>query len=470
MLLPEESGPPICKKDDPDHPQPDAHITSVTVIPDAAGVNTVLATSWYGGVYVSKDNARSWSVWSDDLTCESQADSLSVPHFRDLEVTRLGDGRLVYWLGAFDGVFRNVDEASPWQQQETLPLGLIKGMAVTGGKNQPPAIALSTYGGGFYLTHDSGSTWTIGNKGLLTTRLTGMAFSPNYSEDDVIYAGAIRRLLKSSDRGHSWQLITLDTPSFGSRVRNKLASWGVPVGSSNSNSSPIYPTHLAPLLHEGSVRVLMGTRKHGIMTFVESTSEVETTWTGTEQVINSLVASPDFEQDRTLFASIRGKGVFRSHDGGTAWTAVNRGLDFISDWAQNPDRGDFRRDVNVSISPDFSTDYILFAGSPASDGLYVSHDGGNSWKRSVADFGASPAPVLAVSVSPEFATDSTLIVSINGRGLFRSDDRGKHFESIGQQLVDDALNIPQAHCPGRFTGIIVDSLTYKLDVIRMTRS
>ena len=440
-LLPEESGRPICKKDDPDHVQPDAHITSVTVLPDAAGANTVFATSWYGGVYVSRDNARSWSVWRDGLTCEVQADSLSVPHFRDLEIIKLSDGRLIYWLGAFDGLFRNVDEASPWQQQETLPLGLIKGMALSGGKNQPLAIALSTYGGGFYLTHDRGATWTIGNKGLLTTRLTGMAFSPNYSDDDVIYAGAIRRLLRSSDRGNSWQLIALDTPSFGSRVQNKLASWGLPVGSSGRGSRPIYPTHIVPLSNEGAVRVLMGTRNHGVMTFVESTAEVESTWAGTDQVINSLVVSPHFEQDRTVFSSIRGSGVFRSDDGGTTWSAVNHGLDFINDWARNPDRGDFRRDVSLSISPDFPGDDMLFAGSPAGDGLYVSHDRGDSWARSMADFGASPAPVLAVSVSPEFATDKTLIVSINGRGLFLSDDRGGHFKSIGPQLVDENASI-----------------------------
>ena len=142
-----------------------------------------------------------------------------------------------------------------------------------------------------------------------------------------------------------------------------------------------------------------------------------------------------------MFSSIRGSGVFRSDDGGITWSAVNHGLDFINDWAQNLDRGDFRRDVSLSISPDFPGDEMLFAGSPAGDGLYVSHDRGNSWARSMADFGASPAPVLAVSVSPEFATDKTLIVSINGRGLFRSDDRGGHFKSIGPQLVDENASI-----------------------------
>jgi len=432
-LLPGDSARAICLGDDPELRDP--HITAVAVVPGTAGDSTVLAMSWYGGVFVSKDHARSWSVWRDGLTCQRQADSLKEPHFRDLEVTRLDNGRSIYWLGAFDGVFRGTEPGSHWQQQETLPLGLIKGMAVTAGENLPLAIALSTYGGGFYLTHDQGSTWTIGNKGLLTTRLTGMAFSPNYREDGVIYAGAIRELLKSSDRGQSWQRINLNQPSFGTRVLNKLARWGVGSGGGGS-SSPIYPTHIAPLLQDGEVRILFGTRSHGVMTFVPSSRAVEATWEGTDEVINSLAVSPGFEQDLTVASSIRGEGVFRSDNGGTRWVAANRGLDFIDDWARNPERGDFRRDVYLSISPDLSTGLTLFAGSPAGDGLFVSDDGGESWVLSTVDFGVSPAPVLAIAVSPEFAKDDTLIVSINGAGLFRSSDRGRHFELIGQQLVE----------------------------------
>jgi len=434
VFLPDSAGPPVCRKKNAG--QPDLFITSINVFPGAAGESTVFATSWYGGVYVSTDDARTWSVWKEGLTCEGQADSLKVSHFRNLEAVNLNDGRTIYWLGAFDGLFRRDGQGSGWQQQETLPVGLIKGMAVTAGMNQPLAIALSTYGGGFYLTHDNGSTWTIGNKGLLTTRLTGMAFSPNYSEDDAIYAGAIRRLLKSSDRGHSWQLTDLYTPSFGSRVRNKLASWGLPVDRDTRLSSPIYPTHIAPLSEDGSLRILFGTRDHGVMTFVESTAEVEATWAGTNEVINSLAVSPNFKQDRTLFSSIRGEGVYRSDDGGSSWVAVNAGLDFIGDWASHPNRGDFRRDVNLSIAADPSAGFTLFAGSPAGDGVYVSRDRGDSWARLEADFAVSPAPVLAIAASPEFATDNTLLVSINGRGLFQSQDRGEHFELIGQQFVD----------------------------------
>ena len=441
ILKPQSPDQIICRDDDLGQPVSDAHITSVTVVPGVASETRILVTTWYGGVFISTDNARSWSAWGDGLSCDRQADRASAPHFRAMEITQLNDGNSIYWLGAFDGLFRSVGEELRWQQQETLPLGLIKGMAVSGGSNQPLVIAISTYGGGFYLTEDRGSKWTIGNKGLLTTRLTGLDFSPKYSEDGVIYAGAIRRLLKSTDRGQSWQRIGLQKPRFGRRILNKLNGWGVPVGWARSSGSasarPIYPTHIVALPADRSGRVLFATRYHGVMTFVESTGSIESLWSGTDQIINSLVISPDFEQDHTLFSSVRGQGVSRSEDGGIRWNNINSGLVFTEDWADNPERGDFRRDVFIAVSPGFSTDNKIYAGSPAGDGLYASHDRGNSWVKVEVGIGTSPAPVLAIAVSPEFATDYSLMVSIKGQGLFRSDDHGLHFEAVGEQLIDE---------------------------------
>jgi len=444
-LLPGALERPICQLDRSEQAVPDAHISSVTIVADTVDAHKVLVTSWYGGVYVSEDSGHNWTVWQEGLSCDSQADRLSVPHFRNIAITQLEDGKPTYWLGAFDGLFRSDGESSHWQQQETLPLGQIKGMAVTASEHQPLVIALSTYGGGFYLTEDAGMHWTIGNKGLQTTRLTGMAFSPDYRDDAVIYAGAIRRLLKSEDRGQSWQLIRLDIPSFGTRVVNKLRSWGVPTAwldSSDSRSStPVYPTDIVVLSEKRGRRVLIGTRYHGVMAFNEADASIESIWPGTDHIISSLELSPGFERDQTLFASVRGEGLFRSDDGGATWAAGNRGLDFVSDWALNADRGDFRRDMALAVSPGFSTDKTLFVGSPAGDGLYMSADRGNSWAKSSADFGASPAPVLAVAVSPEFSTDDSLLVSIKGGGLFLSNDRGKHFAAVGLQLIEENASI-----------------------------
>ena len=438
VLVPDQLGTPLCRKDEE---ATDRHITSVTAT--TSDGNLILATSWYGGVYGSVDGGESWTARDAGLSCHVQADQIGTAHFQEIAILPHEGGHTI-WLGAFDGLFRSDGAARHWQQVETLPLNLIKGMAVAAGADQPLAVGLSTYGGGFYLTEDNGSHWTIGNQGLQTTRLTGLSFSPDFARDDTLYAGASRRLLKSSDRGQSWELIDIDEPSFRQVVVHRLDNAGLPTGwlrSEEGNRGPKYPTHIAALGGERQGTVLIATRYHGLMSYTESTGEVESVWAGTDEVMGTLAIAPGPGRGTTMFSSVRGLGVIRSTDGGESWDTVNNGLEFISDWAANPDRGDFRRDIDIAVSPAFAKDKTVFVGSPAADGLWVSRTGGNSWQSANIDFGVAPAPVTAVAISPDFAASGSLLVSVKGAGLFMSSDRGKSFQAVAGKLIDEHASI-----------------------------
>ena len=453
VLMPASLGKLLCRPEGEGDSDSAAYITAVTVTSMPTGARKVLATSWYGGVYVSADGGESWTVRDEGLSCHVQADSIGTPHFQEIAILP-HDQRQTIWLGAFDGLFRSDGEASVWQQVETLPLNQIKGMAVTADVDQPLVIALSTYGGGFYLTEDSGNNWTIGNQGLQTTRLSGLSFSPAFARDDTLYAGASRRLLKSSDRGQSWQRINLEQPGFGQRVVNRLDNMGLPTDwlrSDSGNRGPKYPTYMVALAGERHGTVLIATRYHGLMSYTESTGDVESVWSGTDEIMGALAIAPGAGDDATMFSSVRGRGVIRSVDGGESWGTVNNGLGFISDWAANPDRGDFRRDIDIVVSPAFAEDKTVFAGSPAVDGLYLSHNGGDSWQLSNVDFGMAPAPVIAIAVSPDFASSGSLLVSVKGAGLFLSNDRGRNFEPIASSLIDENASIEHLEYSPNFT-------------------
>jgi photosystem II stability/assembly factor-like uncharacterized protein len=427
-----------CQGLDLEAPLADLHITSVTIFPrlsGSAGPRRIFVTTWYDGVFVSADDGLTWTQWDAGLSCDVQADDMQQAHFRHLAIDTTDDDSPVFWLGAFDGLFRGEGPSSSWQQMETLPLGLIKGMAVTAGSDDL-AIALATYGGGFYLTPDRGMTWTIGNKGLQTTRLTGLVFSPDYARNGVIYGGASRRLLRSSDYGQSWRRIDLRITSFGRRVRNKLRSWNIPTGWLGSdNSAQVYPTSMV-MSADDDDKVRFATRFHGVMGYEHSTGSVVSLWSETRKNMNTLEISPDFENDHTLFASIRGAGVMRSDDGGINWVGINDGLAFVDQWMDDPSGGNLRRDVFIEISPDFNSDALLFAGSAAGDGLFVSHDRGNTWSRLSSGFGDQLAPVLAIALSPDFASDQMMMVSIKGQGIFRSVDGGQAFVRIADALTN----------------------------------
>lgn len=428
-----------CRGNALDEPIADLHITSVLASPTE---NRVIVTTWFNAVFVSDNNGSTWQNSETGLSCDRQADDMSVAHYRKVAVAAGGDGQAGYWLGAFDGLFRASDPTQAWRQLETLPLGQIKGMAVTGGADDPLVVALATYGGGFYLTDDRGQDWTIGNKGLQTTRLTGISFSPDYFADGVIYAGASRRLLRSKDFGESWQRIELEKPSLGTQVANRLGNLGVKADWLRSGSSrPIYPTVIVQTPKRGSSYVLMGTRFHGVLEYNHEDGDSTALWSGTNKIMNTFVMSPNFDQDDTLFASVRGKGVIRSDDGGESWQEINTGLPFVNRWASSVGATDFRRDVHLAISPGFKSDSTLFGGSPAGDGLYISTDRGNAWQRlSIADTD-SPELLLAIAISPEFEQDQTLIVSIKGQGLYRSTDGGENFEQVGPGLNADNASI-----------------------------
>ena len=419
-----------CPGADPDGSISSQFITDLGFLPTSINASGIFVTTWYSGVHVSDDAGLSWSRWDRGLACDEQADAMSSSHFKRVVSTQV-DGNSDLWLASFNGLYKGRGANPVWQQLETLPLGLIKGMAVSGSGSEP-AIAIATYGGGFYLTSDRGRSWTIGNRGLQTTRLTGLAFSPDYATNGVLYAGASRRLLRSDDRGESWQRIELRVTSFGRSLRNRLRRIGMPAAwFADQHSAQIYPTVLRMPSQEDEV--LFATRFDGLMRYRHASGNFEFTWPGTRDNINTFEIAPvDSGATDVMLASIRGQGVIRSDDGGSSWQSANSGLDFVETWKMPQSAAALRQDVILAISPAFSEDGTVFAGSPGGEGLYKSVDGGRTWTMVPGPF--ATVPLLAIAVSPQYAVDRSLLVSVRGHGLFRSEDGAQTFSQVGGDL------------------------------------
>ena len=122
----------------------------------------------------------------------------------------------------------------------------------------------------------------------------------------------------------------------------------------------------------------------------------------------SLAVSPNYSTDQTLFAGTGGGGAFKSTDGGSNWSAVNTGL------ANN------LYVYSLAVSPAFATDHTLFAGTYGG-GVFKSTDGGSNW--SAVNTGLTNMYVYSLAVSPGFATDHTLFAG-SYAGVFKSTDGG----------------------------------------------
>jgi len=125
---------------------------------------------------------------------------------------------------------------------------------------------------------------------------------------------------------------------------------------------------------------------------------------------------------------VRGKGILRSVDDGASWTqaASAQILDILSRNPISP--------VPIEISPDVGSDGRVFAGTPS--GLFESNDSGETWRQiNVREPGLGDS-ILAIALSPHFAQDGFLLVSLKGHGLYASHDSGKTFGPVAPGLIE----------------------------------
>lgn len=143
-----------------------------------------------------------------------------------------------------------------------------------------------------------------------------------------------------------------------------------------------------------------------------------------------MAISPNFTSDQTLFAGTNA-GIYKSTDGGASWSAVNNGLPatFI---------------YSLTISPDFASDHTVFAGTPS--GIFKSTDGGASW--SGVNNGLANASVVSIVISPDFAADKTVFAAAFfdsnpalGSRVYKSTDGGANWNMVTNDLSCDIQSL-----------------------------
>lgn len=400
------------------HP-PNQSISAVSLSPNYAEDGTVFASTWYEAVFESTDRGRSWQKHDSGISCDSQANTPAyhAPHFRSVGVSPAFAGDKTVFLAGFDGLFKSSDGGRNWSQVETLPVRIISGLGLSPAVGDDFAITITTYGGGAYTTHNQGTTWTVSNHGLQTTRLTDVTFSPAFGSDQTVFSGASQALLRSTDGAKDWDLIELD----------RIGSRGRP-----------YPTFilLSPDF-EHDQTLFFATRAHGILKSTDAGQTVKVIWDGNGKLINAFEMSPDFSADGTLFASVWGDGVYKTADTGQTWQAANQGLTFVDDWTSAGAAEIIDKNILLAVSPNYKEDKTLFAGSPGSEGLFKSSDGGASWQTLPGEAFGATGYIIGLGISPNYEQDETLLVSVKGKGLFKSEDGGSTFAQVGERLLED---------------------------------
>ena len=123
--------------------------------------------------------------------------------------------------------------------------------------------------------------------------------------------------------------------------------------------------------------------------------------------ITSIIPSPLYGFDSTVFVSTLSAGVFRSSDGGGSFHRLNNGLTNVT--------------VNqIAVSPRIWLDGIIFAGTTS--GVFRTADSGLSW--SAVGGGLVAGDVKGIGISGKFEKDRTVYAAVHGHGIYRSQDAG----------------------------------------------
>jgi photosystem II stability/assembly factor-like uncharacterized protein len=443
-----------CKGRQLEAPLPDLNIQDIETGNDG---EDILVTTWNTAVRISRDGGKSWSLADEGLRCNAQADApaFSVSHFRGLAIDGFGDGD--WFLASFEGLYRSDNQGKTWVQFETMPVSLIRGMAISpssdGGQH---ALILTTYGGGAYAGLDQGRSWHVLNKGLVTTRLSDAAFVPGSSGDDLrVFALADERLLELESVEDGWVASSLVYRGWRRRIGAGLekylgfsSEYGKDLFLDYSERHGVWPMQidLSPsFVQDGTM--LVGFRRRGIWVSKDGGETWDREWSGPRDYVTDLVVSPRFDVDGTAFSAVRGAGVYVTRDRSESWKRASTGLDYLGDWKPaaspnhniDPPISRAITDVVLAVSPDFAEDSTVLAGSAA--GVFRSRNAAIDWQKlRVLEPGQNES-TIALAISPEFHTDRFLIASLKGRGLWASNDGGESFHQMGESLLRDNAEV-----------------------------
>jgi len=235
---------------------------------------------------------------------------------------------------------------------------------------------------------------------------TPLAFSPH--QPGTLYYGA-QKLLRSTDRGESWQEISPDLTSDDPQLQRQEQSGGLTIDNSTAeNHTTIYTISESPVtagvLWVGTDDGNLQLSRDGGETWTNVTANLPGLPAGTW--VSSVEASP--HDAATAFAAFDGhrRGdkalhVYRTSDYGATWSDL--GSDEVEGWARV-----LRQDP---VNPD-----LLYLGSE--HGLWLSLDGGLHWAR----FEGGLPKQVAVHDLTVVPRTGDLVVATHGRGLWILDD------------------------------------------------
>ncbi len=313
---------------------------------------------------------------------------------------------------------------------------------------------------GLYRTRNGGKSWREVALPLDEPAVQCLALSTAFARDQLVFAGTeCDGLWRSDDGGANWDAVPglpdggIGAIAFSSRDTESrrvavATDAGVALSDNNGATWRLTDAPLPPVLDlafvpDGDGEMLVaGLYREGVARL--AISEPDSPWMPANvglraTFLTTLVASPLFNRDRTLFAAGAEAGLRISRDGGHTWADAGDDLTDAAVYGEavaptgkdaslifaGTDWGVYRsRDSGASWEPPppeaESPTGIVVAGAAAADGrlpvfaatldghLIASDDGGEAWRPLDAPFDG--ATIVSLALSPNYARDQTMFI------------------------------------------------------------
>ena len=296
-------------------------------------------------------------------------------------------------------------------------------VAVSGVLHQPNVFYMAAVNGGVWKTTDFGNTWNPIFDDQPTGSVGALAVAP--SDPHVIYVGSgegLQRpdlgtgdgIYKSTDAGKTWMHLGLrDAQQIASIVvdpkdpnRLFVAAVGHPYGP-NAERGVFRSTDGGQTFQ----KVLYKDENAGAADLAFDPANPQTVYA----VLWAARVAPWEVRSGASFITVGG-GMFKSTDGGTNWRSLTTGL---------PRAEEGLGRIGIAVAPSEPSRIYASVEANKNSGVYVSNDGGESWKLINSDhrIGGRGPGAMGIAVAP----DNPNVLYVANTTTWKSTDGGKTF-------------------------------------------